>query len=133
MDPIGFGLENFDAIGEWRDKDGKDDIDASGQLLSGESFKGAAELMQILAEKKKTDFLRCLSEKMLTYALGRGLDYYDRPASDKIVAQLDAGGDKFSVLISSVIDSVPFQQIRRSEAGPKTDATDQSADKLSAE
>ncbi len=133
MDPIGFGLENFDAAGEWRDKDGDDDIDASGQLLTGETFKGAAELMQILAEKKKTDFLRCISEKMLTYALGRGVDYYDRPATDKIMAELDANGDKFSALITAVVDSVPFQQVRRTPPEPQSEVTDKSSNKLTAE
>jgi len=132
MDPIGFGLENFDATGEWRDKDGDADIDSSGTLLTGETFKGAADLMNILAVKKKTDFLRCLSEKMLTYALGRGLDYYDRPATDQIITQLDQGGDKFSALINAVVNSVPFQQIRRPDAEPKKDAAGQPAEKLSA-
>ncbi len=118
MDPIGFGLENFDAIGAWRDKEGTSDIDSSGTLLTGETFHGAAELTQILATKKKGDFLRCLSEKMLTYALGRGLEYYDRAATDQITAQLEKNGDKFSALILGVVTSVPFQEMRRTDAVP---------------
>ncbi len=118
MDPIGFGLENFDAAGWWRDKDGNTDIDASGQLLTGETFNGAAQLTQLLADKKKTDFLRCLSEKMLTFALGRGLEYYDRAATDQMIVQLEKNGDKFSALILGVVNSVPFQQMRRTDALP---------------
>jgi hypothetical protein len=119
MDPIGFSLENFDAAGLWRDTDNSSPIDSSGTLLTGESFHGAAELTQILADKKRTDFLRCLSEKMLTYALGRGLEYYDRAATDQIIAQLEKGGDKFSVLMLGVVNSVPFQEMRRADAAPE--------------
>ena len=111
MDPIGFSLENFDAIGEWRDKDGGAPVDASGQLISGEKFSGASELTAILAEKKRNDFYRCLSEKMLTYALGRGLENYDRPATDKMVKELK-NNPKFSSLVLDVVNSVPFQMQR---------------------
>ncbi|HTB64138.1 MAG TPA: DUF1588 domain-containing protein, partial [Opitutales bacterium] len=123
MDPIGFGLENFDPAGLWRTNDKAGPIDSSGTLLTGETFNGAADLAQILATKKRTDFLRCLSEKMLTYALGRGLEYYDRAATDKIITQLDQGGDKFSVLILGVVNSVPFQEMRHADAIPNTDPT----------
>jgi len=122
MDPIGFGLENFDPAGLWRDTDKDSPIDPSGALLTGEKFNGAAELVQILADKKRTDFLRCLSEKMLTYALGRGLEYYDRVTTDQIIDQMEKGGDKFSVLLLSVINSVPFQEMRRTDALPKAAA-----------
>jgi mono/diheme cytochrome c family protein len=111
MDPIGFSLENFDAIGEWRDKDGSAPVDASGQLISGEKFSGASELTAILAEKKRNDFYRCLSEKMLTYALGRGLENYDRPATDKMVKELKSN-PRFSGLVLDVVNSVPFQMQR---------------------
>ena len=111
MDPIGFSLENFNAIGAWRDHDGGAPVDASGQLLSGETFNGATELEDILAEKKRDEFFRCLSEKMLTYALGRGLEYYDRPATDKLVKQLKSN-PKFSSLVREVVNSVPFQMQR---------------------
>ncbi len=118
MDPIGFGLENFDAAGEWRDSDGQAAVDASGTLLTGESFKNAIDLVQILADKKRTDFQRCVAEKMLTYALGRGLEFYDRATTDQIVKQLDQNDNRFSVLILGVVHSVPFQQMRRADAQP---------------
>ena len=89
MDPLGFGLENFDAIGAWRDKEGSFAIDASGTLPGGRSFAGPKALKAILKERE-ADFARCLSEKLLTFALGRGLDYYDKCAVDKIVATLAA-------------------------------------------
>ena len=82
MDPLGFAFENYDAIGTFRTKDGKFPIDPSGTLPDGKSFKGPAELKAILKGKKDL-FARCLTEKMLTYALGRGLEYYDRPAVDR--------------------------------------------------
>jgi hypothetical protein len=132
MDPIGFGLDNFDGAGRWRDTDAGAPVDASGQLVTGESFNGAAELMQILADKKRNDFLRCISEKMLTYALGRGLEYYDRPATDEIMKQLDQNGDKFSALVLGVVNSVPFQQMRRADAVPASDSA-QAAAKLAGE
>jgi hypothetical protein len=113
MDPIGFGLENFDGIGAWRDSDAGAAVDASGQLVSGEKFKGSAELREILLTKKRGDFLRCLAEKTLTYALGRGVEYYDKPAVAKVAAALEKE-PKFSTLILEVVQSVPFQ-MRRGE------------------
>jgi hypothetical protein len=112
MDPIGFGLENFDAVGAWRDKEGSSDIDASGTLVSGESFKGASELATILAGPKRGEYLRCLSDKMLTYALGRGTEYYDRPAVEKIVSGMQQNELKFSSLVMEVVKSLPFQMAR---------------------
>ena len=88
MDPIGFGLENYDASGAWRDHDGNFPIDSSGMLPEGTSFKGSKELKQILRGRSDL-FARNLTEKMLTYALGRGLEPYDRPAVDAIVAALE--------------------------------------------
>lgn len=114
MDPIGFALENFDGIGGWRDKDAGAAIETAGQLVSGEKFNSAVELREILLTKKRNDFLRCVSEKMLTYALGRGVEYYDRPAIDKIVANMEKDGAKFSTLVTEIIKSVPFQ-MRRGE------------------
>ena len=113
MDPIGFGLENFDGIGIWRDQDGAAPIDPKGQLVSGEEFKGPAELREILLTKKRAGFLRCVSEKMLTYALGRGLEFYDRTAIGKISDALEKD-PKFSTLILEVVKGVPFQ-MRRGE------------------
>jgi hypothetical protein len=112
MDPIGFGLENFNAIGAWRDKEGTNSIDASGTLVSGDSFTGASELASVLADKHRDEFLNCLADKMLTYALGRGTEFYDRPALEKIVAAMDKHQDKFSSLVLAVTDSFPFQMRR---------------------
>ncbi len=114
MDPIGFGLENFDGIGQWREKDGDAPVDAAGTLVSGEQFKGPNELRKILLTKKRGDFLRCVSEKMLTYALGRGMEYYDRPSIDKIIQNMDKDGAKFTTLVLEVVKSMPFQ-MRRGE------------------
>ena len=115
MDPIGFGFENYDAIGAWRAKDGEFPIDASGKLVSGESFNGAAEFKRILLKQKRDEFVRCLTEKMLTYALGRGLEYYDQCAVDQITKSLAKNRYKFSSLVMEVIQSAPFQ-MRRGEA-----------------
>ncbi|HUY88885.1 MAG TPA: DUF1592 domain-containing protein [Pirellulales bacterium] len=108
MDPLGFGLENFDAIGAWRDRDGEFAIDASGELPDGSKFKRPAELKAIL-KAKQDDFARCLTEKMLTYALGRGLEYYDKCAIDEIASKLAKSGYKFSTLILEIVASDPFQ------------------------
>jgi Protein of unknown function (DUF1588)/Protein of unknown function (DUF1585) len=113
MDPIGFGMENFDGIGAWRTTDGGAPVDAAGQLVSGEAFKTPAELRQILLTKKRGDFLRCITEKMLTYALGRGLEYYDKPAVAKIVASLEKD-PSFGNLVTGIVQSAPFQ-MRRGE------------------
>ena len=81
MDALGFGFENFNPIGQWRDSDGDSPIDASGELPSGESFAGPIELIGILRQRRD-EFARTLTEKLLTYALGRGLEYYDKCAVD---------------------------------------------------
>jgi hypothetical protein len=117
MDPIGFSLENFDGIGAWRDKDGGFPIDASGQLPGREQFVGPDGLARLLAGKRREQFLRCVAEKMLTYALGRGLEYYDRCAIDRIVSQMEKRGDRFSALVEAVVTSTPFQ-MRRGEGDP---------------
>ncbi len=112
MDPIGFGLENFDAIGAFREKDGAQPIDAAGQLATGDAFATPAELAALLVKNRADDFRRCLAEKMLIYALGRGVEYYDRPAVEKIMSDLRANDDKFSALIFAVANSFPFQNRR---------------------
>ena len=108
MDALGFGLENFDAIGAWRDRDGSLPVDASGTLPGNVQFDGPVELMSILAERKKKEFCRCLTNKMLTYALGRGLDSHDRCAVNTILEQLAEDGYRFSSLISGIVLSEPF-------------------------
>jgi hypothetical protein len=112
MDPIGFAFENFDGIGAWRKTDGDLPIDSAGQLVSGETFRDAAELRQILVAEKKEEFVRCLSEKLLTYALGRGMEMYDKCAIDEISRQLAKEKYRFGDLILAVVKSVPFQNRR---------------------
>jgi hypothetical protein len=111
MDVLGFGFENFDATGRWRDKDGEHTIDPSGQLPGGDSFAGPTELVNVL-KNRRADFARCLSEKMLTYALGRGLEYYDRCATTEILQRLDANNYRFSELVLGIVSSKPFQKRR---------------------
>ncbi len=108
MDPIGFGLENYDASGAWRDRDGKFPIDSSGKLPGGVTFSGPGGLKRIL--KSQADlFARNLTEKMLTYALGRGLESSDRPAVDEIIQQLAINEYQFSTLVMGIVNSKPFQ------------------------
>jgi hypothetical protein len=108
MDPIGFGLENYDASGAWRDKDGKFPVDSSGKLPGGASFNGPAGLKQVLVSQKDL-FVRNLTEKMLTYALGRGLESYDAPAVDHIIRELAANEYRFTSLVLGIVKSEPFQ------------------------
>jgi hypothetical protein len=111
MDPLGFGLENYDAIGRWRSIDGKFPIDASGVLPNGKTFTGASELKTILRADHFI-FVRALSEKMLTYALGRGLEPYDRAAVEKLAKSVESDGFRFSRLVESTVESMPFQMRR---------------------
>ncbi|WAC19745.1 DUF1592 domain-containing protein [Luteolibacter sp. SL250] len=109
MDPIGFGLENFDAVGRWREKEGANPVNASGTLVTGQSFAGPQDLMKIISSDNRHAFHKAMAEKLLTYALGRGVDWYDRPAVESIVSKTDAGGGRFGQLIQAVVTSVPFQ------------------------
>lgn len=114
LDPIGFGLENFDPIGAWRDKDGDAPVDATSAFVNGPTFTGSIELVELLAKTRQKDFYRSVSEAALTFALGRGVEPYDQPAVERIVRDLQANDGKFSTLILGVVDSVPFQ-MRRAE------------------
>jgi hypothetical protein len=114
MDPIGFAFENYNAIGKFRTKDGTFNIDPSGTLPDGKNFQGAAELKAILKGKKDL-FGRCLTDKMLTYALGRGLDYYDKRTVDGILAALERNEWRFSTLIVQIAKSDPFRMRRGTE------------------
>ena len=116
MDVLGFGLENYNAIGQWRTEDGKFAVDPSGTFPNGKSFATPAE-MKALLRSNLPDFTRCLTEKMLTYALGRGVEKYDRLAVQQIVKQTVADDYKFQTLIAGIIHSVPFQ-MRRGQAVP---------------
>jgi hypothetical protein len=119
MDPIGFGLENFDGIGAWRDQDSGWPVDAGGQLAPGEAFSGPAELTNLLLSRKKDQFVRCLATKMLTYALGRGLEYCDQCALDEIVRSMARRENRFSELVIGIVRSTPFQ-LRRGDAARET-------------
>ena len=112
MDPIGLALENFNAIGQWRDEDAGQPIDSAGQLVTGEKFSNVMELKEILISSRKEDFYRCLTEKMLTYALGRGVEYYDAPTVDRIVERLLDQEGNMAELIYGVVESTPFQKRR---------------------
>jgi mono/diheme cytochrome c family protein len=112
MDPLGLAFENFNALGQWRDTERKQPIDSLGKLITGEEFQSVAELKKILATGHKQDFYRTLADKMLTYATGRGTQYYDVETIDRIVARLEANDGKFSALLMGVIESVPFQKMR---------------------
>lgn len=117
MDPLGFGLENYDAIGAWRVRDGGGDVDASGELPDGQEFKGPAGLRSLLADRKE-DFRRCFIEKLLTFALGRGLEYHDVCAVERIAAASAEGGDRFSVIVTEIVCSPAFRQIESGEVTP---------------
>jgi hypothetical protein len=108
MDPLGFGFENFDAIGAWRTKDGKFDIDPSGELPNGQKFSGAKDLVKIL-KNREAEFRRCLVEKMLTYALGRGLEFYDKCAVDDICEAMARDDNRFVTMVLAIAHSDPFQ------------------------
>ncbi|MBC8350561.1 MAG: DUF1592 domain-containing protein [Planctomycetes bacterium] len=109
MDALGFALENFDAVGAWRLFDGKHPVDASGQLPDGGSFNGPAELATYLRGNMQDKFVHCMAEKLLTYALGRGLEFYDQCAVDKILVELSQNEYRFSSLVLGVVRSEPFQ------------------------
>lgn len=112
MDPLGLALENFNALGAWRDTDARQPIDPSGKLITGEKFADVRELKHVLSHERHLDVYRCLTEKMLTYALGRGLEYYDVQTVDDIVDRLEREHGKMSALLTSVIESAPFQKMR---------------------
>ncbi len=109
MDPLGFGLENYDAIGGWRSADGDATVDATGDLPDGRKFTGPKELRSILLERSD-DFRRCFSDRLLTYSLGRGLEYFDECAVQEIVNQGQADGDKFSAYVVAIVNSSAFRQ-----------------------
>ena len=107
MDPLGMGLENFDAVGRWRDKEGERDVDSTGELPSGEKFSGPLELIGII-RGRQTQFHRAFTERLLTYALGRGLEYYDKCAIDQALVLMKQRGNRFSALVEGIVTSDPF-------------------------
>jgi len=114
MDPLGFGLENFDAVGAWRTMDGKLPIDSAGVLPDGRKFSGPGELRTILSTDRDA-FARALTSKLLTYALGRGLERYDTKTVKTIASRLPASEYRFSALVLEIVKSLPFQSRRPSQ------------------
>ena len=113
MDPIGFSLENYDALGRWRTTDAATPIDAAGGLPDGSKFEGVAGLQKALVSHPEL-FVTTFSEKLLTYALGRGVEHYDAPAIRRIVKDAGASDYRFSSVILGIVNSTPFQ-MRRSQ------------------
>jgi hypothetical protein len=108
MDPIGFALENFDLIGKWRDVEGKAPVDASGEMVDGSKLNGPASLRTVLLDRSDA-FVMTVTEKLLTYALGRGVQYYDMPTVREIVREAEDDDYRFSALVLGVTKSMPFQ------------------------
>ena len=115
MDPIGLGLENFDALGRFRETEAGKPIDTAGELVTGEEFADVATLKAILAEKRRPDFYRTLSGKLLTYAIGRGVEYYDSTTIDQLTAHMEKTDGKLNELIHAITTSAPFQMRRGDE------------------
>jgi hypothetical protein len=113
IDPLGFALENFDAIGKWREVDDEGTaIDSSGALPDGTTIRGPADLRAVLLTHRE-EFVATVAEKLLTYAIGRGLDYYDRPTLRQIVRDARSSDFRWSTLVLEVTKSVPFQMRQR--------------------
>jgi hypothetical protein len=115
MDPIGFALENFDGIGKWRTEDAGQKVNASGQLTDGTKINGVVDLRNALLHYSP-QFARTMTEKLLTYALGRGVDYQDMPVVRSIVHDIEHDNYRFSALIDGIVKSEPFQMNRKREA-----------------
>jgi hypothetical protein len=112
MDPLGFALENFDATGAWRTtSEAGTPIDASDVLPDGTHVRGAAGVRQLVLDQKD-EFVRTITEKILAYALGRGLEHYDAPAVRKIARDAEPGGYRWSSIVLGVVRSTPFQMRR---------------------
>jgi Protein of unknown function (DUF1592)/Protein of unknown function (DUF1588)/Protein of unknown function (DUF1587)/Protein of unknown function (DUF1585)/Protein of unknown function (DUF1595)/Planctomycete cytochrome C len=123
MDPLGLALENFNAMGGWRDAELGRTIDPSGKLITGETFTNVRQLKHILATSRRTDFYYCITQKLMTYALGRTLDYYDTDTVDNLVDQLEATGGRPSVLLQGIVNSAAFQQRRQRPTEEMADNT----------
>jgi cytochrome c551/c552 len=116
MDPIGFSLENYDGDGKWRSKDAGAVIDASGKMPDGATFQGPAGLKDLLLTKHRDEFIDTFTEKLLTYALGRGVEYYDRPAMRVIIRDAASQNTTIPALIQSIVKSPQFQMRRTRES-----------------
>ncbi len=124
MDPLGLALENFNALGMYREVERTGPIDSSGVLITGEPFQSVQDLKRILAEDRRRDFYRCLVEKMLTYAVGRGLEYHDVQTVETLVDRLEANDGRASELILGIIESAPFQRRRGPEGQTTVERSD---------
>jgi hypothetical protein len=122
MDPLGFALENFDTIGAWRTKDrfARTVIDAGGKLVDGTTVSGPGDLRQALMKHPEV-FVQTMTEKLLTYALGRNLDYYDMPAVRKIVRDAARDNYRFSSIVMGIVNSGPFQMRKIPEVSKVTE------------
>jgi hypothetical protein len=114
MDPLGFALENYDSTGKFRTSDSGGEIDASGALPNGQMVRGPGDLKKVMMDRRD-QFIETLAERLLTYSLGRGVDYYDEPAVRQIRRNAAKNDYQFSSLVMSVVDSVPFQMRRTPE------------------
>jgi len=112
MDPIGLGLENFNALGQFRTHENGKSIDTSGKLVTGEAFSDVAALKDLLASERKQDFYRCISEKLLTYAIGRGVEYYDSTTISLLTERMEKNNGQLRELIQGIVESAPFQKRR---------------------
>jgi hypothetical protein len=130
MDPLGLALENFNAMGLWRTQEFEQPIDATGKLITGEDFKDIKDLKHILVKNHYKDFYRTLTEKMLTYALGRGLEYYDVETVDQIAARLEQADGRPSALLMGIVESAPFQKTQGSAMQAATAASNIAKEKL---
>ncbi len=113
LDPMGFALENYDAIGRWRTSEADQPLDTSGQLISGERFQSWSEVRELLVRQKSNDFIKCLTEHLLTYSLGREVTYRDKLTVHEIVNRNKSPDQGFQDLILAICESVPFQRMRR--------------------
>jgi hypothetical protein len=108
MDPVGFALENYDAVGRWRTVDGGEPIDASGTFFDGTEFRGVTDLQNAILAHPEF-FVTTLSEKLLTFATGRGVDHYDAPAIRQILRDAKTENYRFSSIVMGIVNSMPFR------------------------
>lgn len=116
MDPLGLALENFNALGMYRDSINDSPIDPSGQLITGEKFNNLKELVGILTTTRRHDFYRCLAEKVLTFAIGRGMEASDIPTLTSLLERMDSKQGRLADLVQAIVESAPFQSMRGEEA-----------------
>jgi hypothetical protein len=121
MDPIGFSMENFDAVGRYRLKDGDNQIDAADVMFDGTKVDGAVGLRNFLTARPEV-FVQTFTEKLLTYAIGRAVDYYDMPAVRKIIRDAAPNNYKFSSVVTGIIRSAPFQMRMKVETSAESAA-----------